>query len=133
MTCTSENGIQMRKEIDKVKFTQVRHMPGSSKYTPKNYSSWKEFWKAKSTSIEPFPENGEYKCDCCGKQKEIFCGGHVISIEDEKNYIYPICEECNNKAKENNEFSRKYFRAKRGWLVILSSEDAVSNDENQKE
>ena len=117
---------------------RVRHMPNSSKYKPKKYNSWKEFWKDKTTSKMPFPENGVFKCDCCQKYRntekneEKFVGGHVIS-ENNKAFVYPICEQCNSKAKNDNDFSQKLFKARLEWLVPFSHEDAVDNEENQKE
>ena len=89
----------MRKEIDKVKFTQVRHMPDSSKYKPKGYASWMGFWKDKMAASTRLPINDISYCYCCKKNKTVFVGGHVISKDEEK-YICPICKECNDMAKE---------------------------------
>lgn len=115
-----------------LKRVKVRHMPDSGKFRPRKYDSWREFWKAHSASSIPFPENGAYECDCCKQLKNNFVGGHVIT-KDKKAYIYPICEECNNKAKENNTYSKKTFTVLQEWLVPFSLQDAIDTAENQKE
>ncbi len=114
-------------------YDEVRHMPDSGKYIPKKYDSWKEFWKARSTSSIPFPENGAYICDCCERFKNNFVGGHVITTDNKKAYIYPICKECNDKAKKDNDYSQTSFTVLREWLVPFSPEDAIDTAENQKE
>lgn len=132
MTCTSENGIQMRKEIDKVKFAQVRHMPDSSKYKPKGHASWMDFWKDRMTASARLPRNDISYCYCCKQDKTDFVGGHVISKDEEK-YICPICKECNDTAKENNEYSERYFSVPFQLLVEFSPKRDADIVENQKE
>ena len=132
MACTSENGIQMRKEIDKVKFTQVRHMPDSSKYKPKGYASWMGFWKDKMAASTRLPINDISYCYCCKKNKTDFVGGHVISKDEEK-YICPICKECNDMAKEKNEYSERHFSVPSQLLVEFYPKHDADIVENQKE
>lgn len=57
---------------------------------PAPYSSWIEFWKAKSGKKTPT------KCPKCGQQLTDPVGAHVKkSSQDRHWYIVPICRGCN--------------------------------------
>lgn len=133
MPGTSKEGREMRKGIDKVKrLITVRHLPNSSIYRPKGYASWIDFWKDKTISPIRFSEKKPFRCYCCGDDKTDFVGGHVIS-EGNKKYICPICKECNDMAKENNEYSERYFSVPSQLLVEFFPKRDADIVENQRE
>lgn len=98
----------------------VKHTEGSSKYRAKKFDSWKDFWESKNTS-NSFPAH--QICDCCQRMETTFVGGHVTVIDTEETYIYPVCENCNNKYGDGKH--NKTFQAKSGLLVPFNpKEDA---------
>lgn len=110
---------------------EVRHMKGSSIYKPKNYSTWKEYWKAKITNDNRFPTQDE-SCDCCRKitAPENFVGGHVVEVQNEdKIYIYPICNSCNSQYGKDKKDSPIFKVTKSKCVDFIMSEAIVENDE----
>lgn len=69
------------------------HNTGDRK--PKNYSTWKEFWKA---------EKGFWPGTCsasdCAESAEV--GAHVkkVGSSDNRWYIVPLCSGCNKRTDE---------------------------------
>ncbi|NMA05029.1 MAG: hypothetical protein GX931_01515 [Acholeplasmataceae bacterium] len=56
--------------------------------------SWIEHWNKNR-----FPNNkgSADRCFCCKKKTDELDGGHVVKIDnpDDKEYIIPLCHECN--------------------------------------
>ena len=73
-------------------FIEVKNKGGTSKkLPPAGYDSWLDFWEKKKNAKAK-------KCEvfACGKSADV--GGHVIKVgERNKEYILPMCYECNNK------------------------------------
>ncbi len=74
---------------------KVKNLHNTSDRNPKNYSTWKEFWKAKK---------GYWPDDCsasdCAKSAEV--GAHVKKVGSSDNswYIVPLCSGCNKRTDE---------------------------------
>ncbi|MBQ9435495.1 MAG: hypothetical protein IJU33_05140 [Bacteroidales bacterium] len=100
--------VEMRDNIDKFTRLKVKHLSGSSKWKPKEFESWKDFWLSNKT--EDWPKSGTI-CDCCREKKETFVGGHVID-DKEKKYIYPVCDSCNSTYGEGKEESPSFYAQK---------------------
>lgn len=112
-------GTEMRKLIDKVnqcKIICVKHLSGSSKWEPKEFESWKDFWKSKKG--EKWPEGGSV-CICCKQERETFVGAHVIDEKGRK-YIYPVCDSCNSTYGEGKEESPSFYAQK--FLLVPCDE-----------
>ena len=73
-------------------FIEVRNKKGTSNHnTPYGYTSWLDFWEKKQ---------GKKASSCevlhCNGKAEV--GGHVYKVrESSKEYILPMCYDCNNK------------------------------------
>ena len=94
-------------------------MEGSSKYTPKGYDDWSDYWRKKvKTPITPTNNI----CDCCCQEKENFVIGHVTRIDNGDNFLYPICDECNGEGKGNGNHP---FLASETRLHHFNFSDAV--------
>lgn len=70
--------------------TQVYNMNGTVKCTTNGCPTWKEFYETRS--------NIKFKtCSKYGCTKDAQVGGHVrIANSDKKQYIIPLCRECNS-------------------------------------
>lgn len=83
------NGLQNKNTRVMVK---VKNLHNTGDRKPKNYTSWKEFWKAKK---------GYWPNDCsaydCDGPAEV--GAHVKKADssDNKWYIVPLCSGCNKR------------------------------------
>lgn len=107
---------------------EVRHMKDTSKYNPKDYDSWKEFWLEKTGNLIP-DENG--KCPCCQDETtpEGFVGGHVRSVENEyEQFVCLVCKSCNSKygkgKKESDTFKVKFSEC----ALFSADKDAYISD-----
>ena len=71
---------------------QVKNKKGTSeKKPPSGYSSWLDFWEKKKSKKAD-------SCEVIGCKGNPDVGGHVIKVgEGNKEYILPMCSECNNK------------------------------------
>lgn len=81
----------------------TKNINGSSGISPKpkagNGSCWREFWEIrKGKKLNPF---AFYVCPGCGRNVlgMNFFGCHVKKVRslDNKWYIVPMCQSCNNK------------------------------------
>ena len=99
MSGESKSGIEMRHMMDAMNeiTIQVKHMEGSSKYEPKLFNTWKEYWEDKMSPMT-FPSQKE-KCACCQEytSPQDFVGAHVKEESSNNMYIYPLCKTCNGK------------------------------------
>lgn len=99
MAGESKAGIEMRKMINSmsIETIMVKHMNESSKYKPIGFNSWRDFWESKMHTIS-FPSQVE-KCACCEEdtQPNEFVGAHIMQIDTDKMFIYPLCQTCNSK------------------------------------
>ena len=88
------NGLQ---NLNSCKMVKVKNLHSTSDRKPKNYSSWKEFWKAK----KGYWPNECSAGDCSGSAD---VGAHVkkVNSDDNKWYIVPLCSGCNNRTDEFN-------------------------------
>lgn len=83
------NGLQNKNTRVMVK---VKNLHNTGDRKPKNYTSWKEFWKAKK---------GYWPNDCsaydCNGPADV--GAHVKKVDsyDNKWYIVPLCSGCNKR------------------------------------
>ena len=120
---------EMRKQIDKInqcKIVRVKHLSGSSKWKPKEFESWKDFWKSKKNEKEKWPE-GKFVCDCCKQEREIFVGAHVIDDKGKK-YIYPVCDSCNTTYGEGKKVSPSFYAQKSFLVPFNEKTDAINED-----
>lgn len=80
-------------------FIRVKNKKGTSDKTPPSgYESWLDFWEKKKR--EKADKCKVYPCIRSAK-----LGGHVIKVgETAKEYILPMCSDCNNKP-DDEEFS----------------------------
>lgn len=76
-------------------FIDVKNKKGTAGNTPPaGYSSWLDFWEKKK-------QKKADKCEVMSCKSKPDVGGHVIkSGEGAKEYILPMCKECNNKAED---------------------------------
>lgn len=106
------------------KTIKVRHMEGTSKYEPKDFHTWKEFWEEKN-HIFQFPQKST-ECPCCKiiKDKDDFVGAHIQEVDNPGNqYIYPLCNSCNDRYGEGKEPS-PVFEVKKPFCVPFSLSEA---------
>lgn len=83
-------------DIQFIGYAKVIHMEGSSKYLPKHYNTWSDYWREEiKTPIIP----SNKVCDCCCEVKDEFVVGHITRLDNNENFLYPICKECNDKGK----------------------------------
>ena len=85
---------------------------GSEHYNnPHGYSSWKEFWIAKSGMTWP----NKCSASCCHQMPVV--GAHVKKVNsfDSSWYIVPLCQRCNMRSYS--------FYVDDDLLVPLSDED----------
>lgn len=123
MPGTSKEGKEMRHLINLTNIiVKVRHWEGSSKYKPRDFSTWKEYWESKSG--DKFPRE-TMQCACCkGDTKPAkFVGAHVIDNHD-MIYIYPLCKTCNDKYGEGKLKSPE-FDVKMKKCVPFLIEEAI--------
>lgn len=106
--------------VFKYELTPVNHMKGSSKYQPKQFNGWDDYWDSKTGRA--FPKESHI-CPCCGMEKDDFVGGHVVDIFEEE-YIYPICRCCNSRAGQEESFRLRYFVAERKDLARFVHSEA---------
>jgi hypothetical protein len=79
-------------------FADVKNKRGTAhRIPPPGYTSWLDFWeKTKNTKAD--------NCEVVSCIKKAQLGGHVIKVgEGGKEYILPMCYQCNNKP-ENEVF-----------------------------
>ena len=90
-------------------FIEVKNKKGTSdKNPPSGYSSWLDFWEKKKAK----KANTCEVLHCNGKPD---MGGHVIKVgEGGKEYILPMCSECNNKPDD------EIFKAWENDLVFVT-------------
>lgn len=120
----SKSGKEMRYFINLMMgIVKVRHWEGSSKYEPRDFSTWKEYWESKSGDKFPCET---MKCACCKKDTEPknFVGSHVIDELHNRKYIYPLCETCNDKYGEGKLKSPE-FDVKMNKCVPFILEEAI--------
>jgi hypothetical protein len=84
--------------------TEVKNLNNTSnekhKYPPRGYASWKAFWEDKSGKT--FDD-----CSCSDCNNRAAHGGHVQKVEgDDKWYIVPLCERCNNRSSDDSFYVR---------------------------
>ena len=104
----------------------VKHMPDSSKYKPKSFSSWKEFWEAAKKGEMTFPTQ-KTKCECCGEvvNPGDFVGAHIVSVHNSREmYIYPLCNTCNSTYGEGKKES-PVFEVHIDKCVVFKESDAI--------
>jgi len=76
-------------------YIDVKNKKGSAdKDPPEGYSSWLDFWEEKKNKKATV-------CEVKSCEGDPDVGGHVIkSGEGGKEYILPMCYECNNKPED---------------------------------
>lgn len=114
--------------MQKITSTLVRHAFNTSKYKPRNYDSWINFWKNKSNYIiEP---NEVYDCPCCENpiKGSEFVGAHVKKVVGSNElYITPTCSNCNNPLINTD---AKRFFAKIEYLCPIEEDDFIIVEQN---
>ena len=104
----------------------VVHMEDTSRYKPKHFDSWKEFWENAKKGEMTFPTETT-KCECCKEDKnpEDFVGAHIREAGNGRGnmYIYPLCNSCNDKYGKGKEKSPT-FRVKKEKCVDFHVSDA---------
>lgn len=87
----------------------VSHASGTTKIEKGKYSSWTEYWK--DIIREPIipPKN---VCPCCKRvikedKSNYFVIGHVEDSSSHRQYLLPLCNDCNVKMKKWPFFARK--------------------------
>lgn len=125
MAGESKAGIEMRKMLNSMSIETImaKHMNESSKYKPIGFNSWKDFWESKVKN-NLFPSSVE-KCACCKKdtQPNEFVGAHIIQVDTDKMYIYPLCQTCNSTYGEDKEES-PIFEVKKSLCADFSLSEA---------
>lgn len=112
--------------VFKYELVPVNHMEDSSKYLPKKFNEWDEYWEYKTG--RKFPKESHI-CPCCGEEKDDFVGGHIVDIFN-KEFIYPICRGCNSRAGQSETFRVRYFVAERKDMVkFYRSESRIKHPE----
>lgn len=122
MSGESKDGEWMRQALDNNfgETIMVRHMVGTSKYEPKDFQSWKEYWENKKYPFQ-FPQKSS-DCPCCKnrRDKDEFVGAHIEEADNpQKQYIYPICNSCNDRYGEGKEPS-PVFEVKKPFCAPFS-------------
>ena len=103
----------------------VKHMENTTQYSPRNYKTWKEYWEGKSG--QHFPTSVGV-CACCGKITipKDFVGAHIEEVENhKKQYIYPLCNSCNDRYGEGKEESPEFDVIKSYCVPFLMSETDI--------
>lgn len=90
----------------------VKHLPGSSAFTPKNDDSWKDFWIRKSKQPWPNSEDPE----------DEYVGSHIVDVRTGEVFIYP-CLNSQNLSAHGREDESSFF-AKEALCVPFSVLDA---------
>ena len=133
MSGESKNGIEMRQMMDAMSTVEisVKHMKGSSKYEPKGFNSWKEFWEEKM-SPKSFPKQVE-KCACCQKDTtpNDFVGSHIREEQSGATYIYPLCKSCNDRYGKGKEESPIFSVMKAMCADFSLSEARIEHPEGE--
>lgn len=85
---------------------------GSSRNeTSPDGGSWREFWEHRNKNGWP------KKCICCGENPATL-GGHVTIVgQGQKQYIVPMCPDCNNKPRA------EFRNIDKSWLVPVVDDD----------
>ena len=78
------------------KFIKVKNKNGTTERNPPSgFESWLDFWEKSNKDVKT-------KCMSCGKLCDDLVGGHVFKVDKtSKEYIIPLCKECNNVNNEN--------------------------------
>ena len=84
----------------------VVNVGGSSEHERSTENlTWEQHWKRYSS------ENWPAKCVCCGANPAEV-GGHVRIFGERKQYIVPMCKQCNGKPA-----GHEFPNVDRKWLV----------------
>lgn len=131
MSGESKTALEMR-EIINSSLVKVQHMEGTAVYQPKDGGTWKHYWETKmrDKSIK-FPQYKQ-ECMCCGKETnpEDFVGAHIQEVADKsKQYIYPLCNVCNDTYGINKEPSPYFYVQKEYCVDFVSSEATIAHQE----
>lgn len=90
----------------------VKHLPGSSAFTPKNDDSWKDFWIRKSK--QPWPKSED--------PGDEYVGSHIVDVRTGEIFIYPCLNSQNLSAHGREDESS--FCAKEALCVPFSVSNA---------
>lgn len=120
-----KNIMDIEEFLKKSSTISVKHMPDSSKYKAKKFSSWKEFWEDAKKGEMTFPTH-RTKCECCGEitNPEDFVGAHIVNVHNSREmYIYPLCNSCNSTYGEGKKESPT-FDVHKDMCVVFKVSDA---------
>lgn len=83
---------------------KIKNITGSSKVSekPKHFGSWLQFWE--HFAGQTIDRNKNWICSACGKPvpRKNIDGCHVQKADstDQKWYIVPLCDACNQREDE---------------------------------
>lgn len=122
----SEGAKDVRKQINIMEgVIIVKHMENTAEYTPRKYNTWKEYWEAKMKP-QKFPQRRE-RCACCWNftEPKDFVGAHIEEVGDSnKQYIYPLCNSCNDKYGKDK-MKSGVFEVKKSRCAVFSISEAI--------